>query len=216
VSLDIRQSADDRPRYTLYVVTGLAGMITLSTSLMGFAPVLVSAREGGMFKMYRLFPMWRGTVLLVWITSRLILTLLATVLMFALAGLLYKLQIAAPFAYSMAAIALLAVGVFAFLSVGLLIATWSASVSTATMLANLLYFPLLFSGNVMIPVSGLPGSVRSVLEYFPLNALVANMRDLLNGSFNLAYFIYTAALLITLSTACLYRSFRDSQWLARG
>lgn len=37
--------------HILYMVTGLVGLIVLSTSLLSFAPVPVGAREGGMFNM---------------------------------------------------------------------------------------------------------------------------------------------------------------------
>ncbi|MFL6630844.1 MAG: ABC transporter permease [Massilia sp.] len=216
VSLDVKKDGFEKKDYTLFIVTGLAGMITLSTSLMGFAPVLVGAREGGMFKMYRLFPMWRGTVLLVWIVSRLLLTMLASALMFALATLLYKMRIDAPVVHIAGAFALLGAGVCAFLSIGMIIATWSTSVATATMIANLLYFPLLFSGNVIIPVSGLPRQIRELLGYLPLNALVENMRAMLTGRINAGYLAYTLFTLVAMSILCLSYSFKSSRWMARG
>lgn len=216
ISLDIRKDGFEKKNYTLFIVTGLAGLITLSTSLMGFAPVLVGAREGGMFKMYRLFPIWRGTLLSIWIVSRLLLTLLASILMFALATFLYKMHIDASMAYIVGALALLGIGVCAFLSIGMTIATWSASVATATMIANLLYFPLLFSGNVIIPVSGLPKPLRDVLDYLPLNALVENLRSLLAGKVHSGYLLYTISMLAAISILCLAYSFKDSRWIARG
>ena len=201
--------------YTLYLVTGLAGLIVLSTSLMGFAPVLVGAREGGMFKMYQLFPMWEGMMLLVWLVSRLLMTVCSSLVMVVLAWLLYNLQFDCTLLQAVAALMLLALGTGAFLSMGMLVACWSNSLATATMVANLLYFPLLFTGNVMIPVSNLPAAVNTVLELLPLNALVGGIRGLLTGQPDYFTLGYTALLLSGITVIALANAFRSAKWHAR-
>jgi ABC-2 type transport system permease protein len=176
----VREQAPKR-NYILYVATGLACMIILSTSLMGFATSVVGARESGMLKAYQLLPAPPGMILWVWTTSRVIMSVAASVLLFIVACLIYGLKIEAGPAYVALAILTLAVGTASFLALGLMIASLSSNLAVATILANCLYFPLLFTGNVMIPTGGLPEGVRDVLGYMPVNQLAAATRALLSA-----------------------------------
>lgn len=217
VSLAFPIVPDTQPRnnYPLYLVTGLCGMIILSTSLMGFAPVLVAAREAGMFQVYQLFPIQRGLILVVFWVSRLLMSLSASLVMFVAAWLLYGLTIDGGFFDMLAALALLALGTGAFLSIGILIASFSNNLTTATMIANFLYFPLLFSGNVIVPVSSLPRAVRDMLDLLPLNTLVGSMRGLLTGHADSAKIGYTVLILCIVTALALVFSFKKFTWQPR-
>lgn len=200
--------------YRLFLVTGLAGLIILSTSLMGFAAPLVAAREGGMFRMYQLFPMPTSVVVIAWCVSRLFIMLLASLLMFAIAWVLYGIRIEAGFSQLALALAILSLGSAAFLALGLLIAAFTKNVAATTMLCNLLYFPLLFSGNLMIPLGGLPGFLREALDYLPLNAMMDSIRRCLTSGAN-QHEIYTLLLLTGMLSVCLLLASRKFSWVPR-
>ncbi|MFC5475540.1 ABC transporter permease [Paraherbaspirillum soli] len=201
--------------YRLFLVTGLAGMIILSTSLMGFAAPLVAAREGGMFRMYQLFPMHTGIVVAAWCLSRLLIMLLASLLMFVAAWAIYGVRISAGGAEIALAIGVLALGSAAFLALGLLIAALTNSVAAATMLCNLLYFPLLFSGNLMIPLGGLPKGAREVLDCLPLNAMMASIRRCLTVGMDWKSDAYNLAILLAMLVACLAFATKRFTWMPR-
>lgn len=199
--------------YPMFLTTGLSGMVLLSTSLMGFAGVLVAAREGGMFRLYQLFPVRTGVVLSAWWVSRLIVTLGSTVIMFVAALLLYKLNLQADISQLACAAGMLIIGTASFLSIGLVIASISNSVAVASILANLVYFPLLFSGNIIVPISGLPPAAREVLDKMPLNALVGSLRRILMHEATLEQEGYTILVLIVVSAVCLAVSFKNFKWV---
>lgn len=201
--------------YGLFLVTGLAGMIILSTGLMGFAGPLVAAREGGMFRMYQLFPIPTGWVVLAWWLTRVIVTLLASLTMFAIAWLVYGVKIDAGAPAIGMALLMLTLGTGAFLSLGLLIASITNSVAAATMVCNLLYFPLLFSGNLMIPVGGLPPALRTVLDCLPLNTLVSSMRRCVTAGLDWRAEIYSMTLLSGMLLTCLLLSAKRFTWMPR-
>ena len=201
--------------YRLFLVTGLAGMVILSTSLMGFAGPLVAAREGGMFRMYQLFPMPTGVVVAAWCISRLLIVLAASLAMFVAAWAIYGVRISADGMQVAAAIAMLALGAGAFLALGLLIAAMTNSVAAATMFCNLLYFPLLFSGNLMVPLGGLPKLAREVLDCLPLNAMMSSIRRGLTGGMGWSTDFYSVALLSVMLIACLALSARRFTWMPR-
>lgn len=201
--------------YRLFLVTGLAGMVILSTSLMGFAAPLVAAREGGMFRMYQLFPMSTGVVVAAWCVSRLAIMLAASLVMFFAAWAIYGVHITAGATQVAAAVGVLALGAAAFLALGLLIAALTNSVTAATMLCNLLYFPLLFSGNLMVPVGGLPKLLREALGWLPLNAMMASIRRGLTGAMSWHAEAYCLVLLSLMLGACLALSARRFTWMPR-
>jgi len=201
--------------YKLFLVSGLAGLVVLSTSLMGFAGPLVAAREGGMFRMYQLFPMRTGTVVVAWCLSRLVVILAASVVMFVVAWAVYGVRLESSVTGVAAAVAMLALGCAAFLALGLLLASVSRSVAGVTMLCNLIYFPLLFSGNLMIPLGGLPQVLRDALEFLPLNAMMASIRHALTGGMGWSRDAYSMAVLALMTCACLYFSARRFTWAPR-
>lgn len=216
VALPAPRPAPDSPLgYALYLVTGLIGLIVLSTSLMGFAGPLVAARENGMFRLYQLFPLHTGLVVFAWWLSRLAITVLASLAMFLAAFAIYGVRLDVGLGDLLLALAMLVLGTGAFLSVGLVVASVSGSVAAATMLCNLLYFPLLFSGNLMIPIGGLPQLLRDVLDHLPLNALVGSLRRLLTGGTDWVLEGYAAALLLLVTLAGLTVSARRFSWMPR-
>jgi ABC-type multidrug transport system permease subunit len=201
--------------YRLFLVTGLAGLIVLSTSLMGFATPLVAAREGGMFRMYQLFPMPTAAVVIAWCLSRLLIMLLASLAMFAAAWALYGVHLEAGAASVAGGLAVLALGSAAFLALGLLIAALTNSVAAATMVCNLLYFPLLFSGNLMIPLGGLPPWAREMLERLPLNAMVESLRHSLGAGLSWHADGYNIGILLAMLLVCLVPATRRFGWAPR-
>jgi len=201
--------------YRLFLVSGLAGLVILSTSLMGFAGPLVAAREGGMFRLYQLFPMPTGVVVLAWCLSRLVIIVLASAAMFAVAWAVYGVKLDAGASGIAAAGGMLALGCAAFLALGLLLAAVSRSVAGVTMASNLLYFPLLFSGNLMIPLGGLPPFLRDGLEYLPLNAMMASMRHALTGSMSWKGDAYSIFVLAAMMCVCLALAVRRFGWTPR-
>jgi ABC-2 type transport system permease protein len=201
--------------YRLFLVTGLAGLVILSTSLMGFAGPLVAAREGGMFRMYQLFPMPTGVVVAAWCLSRLVIVLLASLAMFFAAWAIYGVRISAGPGAIALAVGMLALGSAAFLALGLLIAALTNSVAAATMLCNLLYFPLLFSGNLMIPLGGLPKALREAADCLPLNAMMASIRRALTVGMDWRSDAYSVLVLGAMLALCLLLAVRRFTWMPR-
>ena len=198
--------------YRLFLVTGLAGLILLSTSLMGFATPLVAAREGGMFRMYQLFPLHPGMLIIAWGLSRLVITVVASLAMFLAAHLIYGIALPSNGMEILCAIAVLILGYAAFLALGLLIASLSASVVAATMICNILYFPLFFSGNLMIPLGNLPLPLREILAYMPLNAMIESIRHSLTIGLSWHNDAYNLCSLIVMLIVCLVLASRYFTW----
>ncbi len=199
--------------YSLFLVTGLAVMVILSTSLMGFAVPLVAAREGGLFKLYHVFPVSPLVVLGAWWLSRLIIAVATSLLLFSVGVVLYGM----PLIYSPVALAasltMLILGSSAFLSFGILVSSFAQNLASATMLANLLYFPLLFTGNLMLPTGNLPPAVQNIIQYLPVNALAASLRHTLSGHIDPVFDGITAGLMLAITVACFAIASRRFRWV---
>jgi len=201
--------------YGLYLVTGLTGMIILSSSLMGFASSLVAAREGGMFRLYQLFPMKTAIVVVAWWLSRLLVTLVASMFMLGIARLLYDIHIDASVGKLLLALLMLCLGTGAFLAIGMLVAALCPNVASVTMICNVMYFPLMFASNLMIPLDTLPKALRDVLALLPLNAMVDAIRGCLSNRLDWHILGYSAmASLLTLGVGLVF-SVKHFTWVPR-
>lgn len=217
VSLAVQEASGGAPAnsYVQYLTTGLAGMILLSTALMGFAPGLVAARNAGTLHFYQVLPVPKVIVLLAWCTSRLILCFLATAAMFVFAGVLYGFRISGGPGEVMSALLILFCTIAAFLSVGVAVAAIADSAGGAAVIGNLLYFPLLFTGDLMIPLGGLPGWATSALAYSPLNASVDAWRALFAGREATGATVYAIGSLVVLTAVCIAFAGKRFSWSPR-
>jgi ABC-2 type transport system permease protein len=157
-------------------VTGLmAGLLCISAMAGGFFGLsieMVTSRERGILRRYKLSPIHP----LLLISSRLVanfLIALSTLLMqIGVAIVVYRMPIAGSF---MAMMAMLSAGALAFLALGLLIASVAQSVKVALLLANLLFFPLMFLGGAAIPKFMLPPAIREISRLMPSNYMVEGL-----------------------------------------
>lgn len=198
--------------YSLYLVTGLSFMVILSTSLMGFASPLVGSRESGVFRIYHLYPMPPLAALAAFWLARLVIVASSITLLFAVAATLYRVPITGSFSALLLGFGGLFLGTAGFLSLGLVIASFSRNSQTTTMVCNVLYSTLLFSGNLLLPTSGLPAKARAFVEFLPLNAMAGTVRRCFSGQPDFSKEAVTYGLMILVTGACLALTHRSFRW----
>lgn len=199
--------------YSLFLVTGLAVMVILSTSLMGFAVPLVAARKGGLFRLYQLFPVSPLAVLGAWWLSRLIIAVATSLLLFAVAVILYGMPLIYSPVVIITSLTILVLGTSAFLAFGILVSSFAQNLASATMLANLLYFPLLFTGNLLLPTGNLPPTVQNIIQYLPVNALAASLRHTLSGHIDPVFDGVSVGLMLVITVTCFAVASRRFRWV---
>lgn len=197
--------------YSLYLVTGLSFMVILSTSMMGFATPLVGSRESGVLRIYQLYPTPAVSALAAFWLARLAIVASSIALLFGVAAVFYHVPLStAPLDLTLGFLGLF-LGTATFLSFGLLIATFSRDTQTTTIVCNLIYTLLLFSGNLLLPTNGLPNRVREIAEFLPLNALAGTVRRCFSGQVEIGREFATYGLMIAaiiVSVAIAQRHFR--------
>jgi len=184
-------ASGQRPRFTLsasqvedkslkpiqYVTPGLLGWALASGATFGAAITLVSWRQTKLLRRLRLAPIGTGSIVAARIGIALAIGLIQLAVFLAIARLPYfGLKLTAAWWMT---IPLVACGILAFMSIGLLVGAIAKTQQAATAIANLIILPMAFVGGAFIPLDFAPDWVRQASYVMPLRYLVTAMQDVM-------------------------------------
>jgi hypothetical protein len=170
----------------------------LGGACFGLATTLVSERERGVWRRYRLAPVATGALVVSTLVARYVLLVTAGLLQMALAMGLgmplpdHPLQLFV--AFSLAA--------FAFLGLGLVIAMLADNVPAVQALGQTIFLPMLIIGGVAVPLTSLPDWALHLSAYFPGRYAVEAIQSTVNGAGLGAVGFSLLALLLIGAAAC--------------
>src|SRR5688572_7949581 len=141
----------------LLTVTALGG------ACFGLPTTMVSERERGVWRRYRLTPVPTREIVAGTLIARYVLLLLAGLLQVALAMALGMPLPRHPFDLWIAFTAV----AFAFLGLGLVIAMLANTVPAVQALGQCLFLPMLIVGGVAVPLASLPAWAQRIAAFFP-------------------------------------------------
>jgi ABC-2 type transport system permease protein len=147
----------------------LLTVTVLGGACFGLPTTLVSERERGVWRRYRLAPVPTGALLASTLVARYLLLLLAGLLQVALA---FGLGMPLPRHPFDLLLAFTAVAI-AFLGLGLVIAMLANTVPAVQALGQCLFLPLLIVGGIAVPLARLPPWAQDVAAFFPGRYAVA-------------------------------------------
>ena len=188
----------------LLTVTALGG------ACFGLPTSLVSERERGVWRRYRLAPVRTGQIVASTLVARYALLVLAALLQLALA---MALGMPLPRHPVELWLAFTAVAI-AFLGLGMVIAMLANTVPAVQALGQCIFLPMLIIGGVAVPLASLPPWAQRVASYFPGRYAVDAIQSTVTGPGLGAAGFSVAALLVIGAAGCLAgaRMFRwDSQ-----
>jgi ABC-type multidrug transport system permease subunit len=154
-------------RYESFLLAGVVVMSMLSVCLMGIVVPLVARREYGVMRALQSLPLSRGQYMGAFMVSRVIICVLGACIMIAGLATLYHLDIVYTVPMLLEAVGSLVLVSTVYAALGLLIAARLKTIASATALASICYFPLVFIGNLTIPLSNLPPQLRVLADYLP-------------------------------------------------
>jgi ABC-2 type transport system permease protein len=156
----------------LLTVTALGG------ACFGLPTTMVSERERGVWRRYRLAPLPTGAFVAMTIAARYVLLLIAGVLQVALA-----MALGMPFpAHAVDLWLAFTCVAFAFMGLGLVIAMLANTVPAVQALGQCVFLPMLIIGGVAVPLGSLPPWAQRVASYFPGRYAVEAINAAVNGS----------------------------------
>lgn len=198
----------DAVRYVDWLLPGILGMNIMFSCLFGVGWVVVRYRKNGFLKRLRATPLRAIEFISAQVLSRLILTMLVTVLVFV--GL--RLVLDFPMEGSGALLLLVAtLGSIAMISIGLFVAARFTSEELASGVLNVLTWPMMLLSGVWFSLEGSAEWVQWVAKIFPLTQMLDAARAImLDGAGfaeiypQLVFLVATSALFLTLG-AMLFR-----------
>ena len=171
----------------LLTVTALGG------ACFGLPTTMVSERERGVWRRYRLAPVPTGILLASTVTARYLLLVLAALLQVALA---MGIGMPAP-GHPLDLLVAFTLVAFALLGLGLVIATLADTVPAVQALGQCIFLPMLIIGGVAVQLASLPAWAQHVSAFFPGRYAVEAMQAAVTGGgLGTARFSLLALLLI--------------------
>jgi ABC-2 type transport system permease protein len=169
----------DQGATAAWLTAGVIVLNIMAGAFMGDAGWLVQMRDQGILQRIQATPLPAAVLVLAYTAVRLMLVLLQAGLITAVAALALGAQFAPGGLLWAAALAL--VGTLAFVLLGQAIAAVAPSVGAATMIGQVIYFPLMFISDLFIPISQMPAWMADLARWTPAFMLVDLMRPALVG-----------------------------------
>ena len=177
----------------LLTVTALGG------ACFGLPTTMVSERERGVWRRYRLTPVSTATLVTGTVIARYLLLIVAAVLQLLLAMALGMPMPRHPFELFLAFTCV----AFAFIGLGLVIAMMADNVPAVQALGQCIFLPMLIIGGVAVPLASLPDWAQRLSAFFPGRYAVQAMQACVTGEGLGAAVFSTFALLLIGSAGCL-------------
>jgi ABC-2 type transport system permease protein len=194
----------------LHEMGQLVTITILGGACFGMPTSMVSERERGVWRRYRLLPASTAGLNVSSMVARYIIVLLAVLLQFGLAWCLYR----TPFpAQPLAMLVAFTAVCFAFLGMGLVIAMLAGAVPAVQALGQAIFLPMIMIGGVGVPLRTLPPWAQHVAGYLPGRyAVEALDACYLPGGQGLAGAKFALAALVVIGIAACVAGSRMFRW----
>jgi outer membrane biosynthesis protein TonB len=174
----------------LLTVTALGG------ACFGLPTTMVSERERGVWRRYRLAPVSTGTLVSGTVAARFLLLIIAGLLQLLLA-----LWIGMPFPrHPLELLIAFTCVSFAFIGLGLVIAMMADNVPAVQALGQCIFLPMLIIGGVAVPLASLPDWAQRLSSFLPGRYAVHAIQSCVNGN-GLADARFSVAALLAIGAA---------------
>lgn len=170
----------ERAATVAWLTAGIIVLNVMSGAFLGDSSWLVHTREQGILQRVQASPLPPAVLVLAYTGVRLLLVLLQSALIIAVAVLALGARFAPNHIALAGAVAL--AGALAFVLLGQAIAALASSTGAATAIGNVIYFPLMFISNLFLPSAMLPGWLAEAARFTPAFMLVDLVRPALTGT----------------------------------
>lgn len=150
-------------------VPAYIGLVLAVAGLMSFPLGMIEYRSRGFLRRLRATPARPSAFLVSQVIANAIVCLLGVALLVAVGAIVYDLS-TPEHPWALAGLVLMAA--VAMFGIGLLIASIARTEATGLVLANLIYFPMIFLTGATVPLEIMPASMRDVADALPLTYAV--------------------------------------------
>jgi ABC-2 type transport system permease protein len=175
------ESRDAPLSYPEFILTGMVGMILLSTCLYGFCVPMVHLRSTRYFQLFSIWPISVRFYISSFYISRVLIVFVYSIVMMVFAK--YALGINITIADSSFARFLIVdlTAICAFFMLGIAVSNLVSSAPAMSFICNMMYYPLLFLSDVFAPVRNFPDWMSHISRALPTYWVITSFRAVLFG-----------------------------------
>jgi len=167
-------------RYIDYLVPGIIGMTLMFNGVFAIAGVMTTMRQKGILRRLKVTPVSKSAILAALITTRMVITFLGVllILLVGVVGFGVSLQ-----GNPIILVGLIILGSLSFTTFGFAVSSYAKTIESAESMANVVTMPMMFLGDVFLPVALMPAFMQPIAGALPLRYLTEALRDVgLNGA----------------------------------
>ena len=161
--------------YIDFLMPGVIGMSIMQLGLFSVAFSFVTMKREGVLRRLLATPLNPATLLSAQVVTRLIVVILQTLILAAVAVFIFGAEFAGNFFAVLLAAGL---GGGVFLALGFAVSGWARTEQQAAPLANIVSLPMMFLSGVFFSRDVLPGILQTITDYLPLTFLVEAIRGM--------------------------------------
>jgi ABC-2 type transport system permease protein len=161
--------------YIDFLMPGVIGMSIMQLGLFSVAFSFVTMKREGVLRRLLATPLNPNTLLLSQVVTRLMVVMIQTVILAAVAVFLFGAEFAGNFFAVLLAAGL---GGAVFLALGFAVSGWARTEQQAAPLANIVSLPMMFLSGVFFSRDVLPVVLQRITDYLPLTYLVEAIRGM--------------------------------------
>ena len=195
--------------YVDFLVPGIIAMSIMQTGIFGVAFALIQLRQQGVLRRLRAVPVHPGHFLAGQIVSRLVVSIVQTLILLGVGVLMLGVDIRGSL---VTLIVLALIGGGLFISVGYAVSGFARSEESAAPIANLIALPMMFMSGVFFSRDSLPSVLAQITEYFPLTYLADSMRQVTTEGSGLLDVSGDLLGLAVWTVACFFLAVRVFRW----
>lgn len=163
-------------RFIDFLVPGVVAMSIMQMGLFSVAFAFVQLKKQGILRRLLATPIQPTSFLFAQVFTRLVVSVLQTVILIAVAVLFFDVHLAGnPLAVLMLAL----IGGGVFISMGFAISGWAKTEEVAAPIANVIALPMMFLSGVFFPREAMPQALQAITDFLPLTYLAEAMRNVI-------------------------------------
>jgi len=163
-------------RFIDFLVPGVVAMSIMQMGLFSVAFAFVQLKKQGILRRLLATPIRPTSFLFAQVFTRLVVSVLQTVILIAVAVLFFDVHLAGnPLAVLMLAL----IGGGVFISMGFAISGWAKTEEVAAPIANVIALPMMFLSGVFFPREAMPQALQAITDFLPLTYLAEAMRNVI-------------------------------------
>ena len=173
VSVSSASVSTHATQYIDYLIPGLIGLVILTSPMFSMTFIVSSYKKDKIFRQLSLTPLTKSEWFLAKFIWYLIISALSAVEIIALGVFVFH----STLSLSMLMIPFLVIGVFMFTSLGILAGSVSKSEESASVIGNIITFPMMFLSGTFFPISIMPSWLQTFAHVLPLYYIIDGLNS---------------------------------------